>query len=565
MEVKVLVNQVGYEVDSAKRLLVQSDANIDLREFQIVAVYDETPVFSGKLEYLGEVKEWGLHYWEGNFDNLRLKGTYVAIVKYSNELAISPPFKVRENILRETINLAARFFFYQRCGMEVPGLHKPCHTDDGFLEHGGRVDVTGGWHDAGDYNKYNGYTPLATYALVYTFERVSARDLSKRVPLSRLKQRDLLDEALWGAKFLLKMQTEDGWLYGRVWSGYSYWGPPELESMPRVVMGRADISAGGFTVAAFAKLSKLLRYYQREVASLLERRALLAWSWYASEARDVISRPQYSLSDAYRLAPMVIAALALKEIGHDESLKLANSIVAKTIDSAQCYKGEKEYDKWFDPFVPVPPIFIVDMGLLPATLLLYSIDSKANLKEEARQLASGYIYNYLCKLVENPLGIPKFYVSYKGMRRIVWFLPGDYFGNWHVGPNSYYLSIAWSFLLAAKVFNDRGLTVKAIKIFDWILGVNPFGICMLEGAGTYNLPEYHHRYGGIPGNERGAVPGVIPNGICREPIEVNGKKTEGEDKPFIDLEFRGGGIAKYETNEPWLPHNAYYLLALSEL
>ena len=54
------------------------------------------------------------------------------------------------------------------------------------------------------------------------------------------------------------------------------------------------------------------------------------------------------------------------------------------------------------------------------------------------------------------------------------------------------------------------------------------------------------------------------NRLCENPPTLN-KKGEGVDKPFIDLQFRGTGKARYETNEPWLPHNAYYLLALSEL
>ncbi len=560
MKIKLLVNQVGYEIDGPKRLLVQSDEKIDLEKFYIAIPYSEEPICEGKLECLGEIKEWGLHYWEGVFTDFKKAGRFIAFVEHKGRRLTSPPFQIGHKVLKRTIDTAARFFYYQRCGTEVPGLHGPCHTDDGFLEDGRWINAVGGWHDAGDYNKYNGYTPLAAYALAYAFEKLSRDELNRKTPPSKLKWKHILDEALWGVKFLLKTQTSNGWLYGRVWSGYGYWGPPELENNPRIVMGKADVNAGGFSIAVFAKLSRLLRSFRRDVAILLEKRALLAWRWYSKEAEKVVANPKYNLSNAYRLAPMILATVELKELGHAETLKLADSIVARTIDAAKIYGG-----RWFDNSLPSPPVLIVDMGLLPAALLLYSKASEAGLADEAKNMASDYIYNYLCKLTENPLGIPRFYIDYKGKRSIVWFLPCDYFGDWHVGPNSYYLSIAWTFLLASRILGDKDLAVRAVKIIDWILGANPFTICMLEGEGTYNLPEYHHRYGGIPGNKRGAVPGAIPNGICREPVEIDGKKGEGVDKPFIDLQFRGTGKARYETNEPWLPHNAYYLLALSEL
>jgi hypothetical protein len=45
---------------------------------------------------------------------------------------------------------AAKWFYYQRCGTEVPGFHKECHTEDVVIKTDGvKVDVSGGWHDAG--------------------------------------------------------------------------------------------------------------------------------------------------------------------------------------------------------------------------------------------------------------------------------------------------------------------------------------------------------------------------------------------------------------------------------
>ena len=92
-------------------------------------------------------------------------------------------------------------------------------------------------------------------------------------------------------------------------------------------------------------------------------------------------------------------------------------------------------------------------------------------------------------------------------------------------------------------------------LVHWILGMNPLDLCMLEGKGTSERIYYHHLYAEIPGHERGAVPGAIPNGIIRPP--------DNSDRPWFDLRTGPGSLPGAESTEPWLPHNAHYLLMLS--
>lgn len=66
------------------------------------------------------------------------------------------------------------YYRIQRCGVntnnavpsgftnrpDAEALHAACHTDDAKKgsESGGNADMAGGWHDAGDNNKYQGNT-----------------------------------------------------------------------------------------------------------------------------------------------------------------------------------------------------------------------------------------------------------------------------------------------------------------------------------------------------------------------------------------------------------------------
>jgi hypothetical protein len=61
----------------------------------------------------------------------------------------------------------------------------------------------------------------------------------------------------------------------------------------------------------------------------------------------------------------------------------------------------------------------------------------------------------------------------------------------------------------------------------------------------------------IPGHERGAVPGAIPNGFVRD--------MGIADRPGFDLSRGGNRAPSHRTSEPWLVHNMFYLLAVSEL
>src|SRR5207245_2177035 len=138
-------------------------------------------------------------------------------------------------VLQQTAQSAVDFFFVQRCGCTVPGWHKPCHLDDAKLTNGQHIDATGGWHSAGDYNKlmYEHGDGGVVFALVHAFEAApeyfgSNHRNSRDLP-------DALEEALWGAQFVAKMQVpETGALRNHVSQGpgrqWTKWSAPEVHT-----------------------------------------------------------------------------------------------------------------------------------------------------------------------------------------------------------------------------------------------------------------------------------------------------------------------------------------------
>jgi hypothetical protein len=121
-----------------------------------------------------------------------------------------------------------------------------------------------------------------------------------------------------------------------------------------------------------------------------------------------------------------------------------------------------------------------------------------------------------------------------------------------MGTHMTLTSNAWAALASARATGSRAALTAAFTELDWLLGLNPLDLCMLQGAGSHNPPRYHHRYFDNPAHRDGAVPGAIPNGIAR-----------ANEQPALDLPFFGWLHRDAMTAEPWIPYTGYYLSALA--
>jgi hypothetical protein len=151
----------------------------------------------------------------------------------------------------------------------------------------------------------------------------------------------------------------------------------------------------------------------------------------------------------------------------------------------------------------------------------------------------------------NPFGVTRQKAGGEGVE-------GYYFEPTSVYGQSFLFGCrAWSALSIHRLLGDRRALGYAIDQLDFLLGKNPYLLCLLEGKGSCNPPRYHHRYDSIPGRERGAVPGAIPNGFVRD--------VGGHDRPGFDLSTGGRPHPSYRTSEPWLVHDVFFLLAVTAL
>ena len=518
-DLQVLVDQVGYDTDEPLRFIGAANLFPQGRRGTFSLVGTEGQSYGGELVPLGRSvgendSDWGKYYFEGVVPEAAagaytLKATLGGTTAVVESIACGPDLR-----LRETGELAYRFYYVQRCGYEVPDWHGPCHMDDGTLPDGTHVDVTGGYHNAGDYNKHMGNnTPVSMYGMIAAYE--NHKDFFDAIDRDGDGRADLLEEAMWGADWLRKMvdpKTGHMWLY--VGNDIDFFGIPELETDG--ISGTADD-----------------RWIEVQTPGQLEPFVLAGWAILARHAdRNTYLEPAEKLWSAYEDRIMagdspghILAAVELhRTSGKEKYRAAADTLLRHHLDAATkaCY---------------------------PAALALYALvyPDATVVGEIKERLTDHFAEAFHLADMDNPFGI----VRDRTENGLSYFWP-------NCGYNTRYSAAAWGAYMTARLFAGDKAFAARLKAYaanqaHWLLGMNPLDLCMLEGKGTSHRIYYHHRYADIPGRSRGAVPGTIPNGFIRAPGNV--------DAPWFD--FTSTTVPSYVTCEPWLPHNAYYLLMLS--
>jgi len=550
---RVHINQVGYEAAGAKSLVVATnfyptDSNqgtLELISDSGNRVYSAPVVCGGRI-HDGEPHDWGYYFWRADFSSFRTAGKYRAVVIIGGTRGESYPFEIGDGLLMNRLaGLGVDFFFIQRCGFDVPGWHKECHMDDANLPDGKHIDVTGGWHSAGDYNKlmYENGDGGCSYALLTAYKVAPAA--FDRYDRDKDGVPDAVDEAEWGCKYVAKMQIpESGGVYPGVGQGpgrtWMKWSPPDVHTDN--IVGTADDPVidpdkkegnSPLVIGVWARMSAMLD--KRGIKNDYMDHAVRYWDYISKDVR-------------YAGSPHVlVSALDMYQVtGERRYLDYARGSVEEILGS-QLVVGRLRgafgsFGEW-------------NAAALASFALAYPDDPLVR----RIKLALERWVSFAETTADNPFGLSKQSVSLEAANNY-FFVPSAIFGF-----NFQQLGRAWAGALTYRLIGDQRALSFAADQLDWVMGKNPYGICMVEGAGSHNPNAYHHRYNSIPGHERGAVPGAVPNGMVRNVI--------GLDVPGFDLsqpDLGDEGLMRrerpsYRTNEPWLVHNMHLLLALSGL
>jgi outer membrane protein assembly factor BamB len=503
----VFYNQAGYDLGAPKYFTAWSTWRAANARFCLLDNAN-TIVHSGNLEAGERITgrndaDWGAFYWRGNFTKFDEAGDYRIEVEFDGRQAATPLFPIgRNNLFARTVPKVLACFQHHRTGIAAPGYHEPCHLDD-TVE--GR-DTHGGWFDGGSYSKRD--TPRILWELIRTWGACQA--LFRDIDTNANQQQDLFEEIQWGADLILRSIREDGTALPMNISDPLFWGPPSLETDNEPGTGdeRAfDPATGGDSSIHAAALARYAHHAKGrgDVTP------------HIAAADRALNR---ALEDGIRGPLQFSAAMDLyRAAGQQKYADLAREL--KPPPGPEC---------------PESFVYYSDIEIGITAVMINALQKEANALVE--------------KAADNPFGVLPFE---KGVYTDYFNTSGEA-GGVGEGNSRHLLEAAAVVAKAWRFMPSESYRIFIYNQLNWILGNNPFGVCMIEGAGKTPPPSWYHRYA-FAGIERGAVPGAIANGIAAaEP---------GRDVPYFDL--RGTAFPESATNGFALYNNALYLNTLGYL
>ena len=245
----IAFNHVGYRPGDSKTALAGEGAG---ERFEVVAVHSKAVAIQKPVTPSSTPRGT---FRVLDFSELQTPGEYVL----RTGALESRPFRIAEDIGVAPRIRRVNFFFCERCGYDVPGIHRVCHQDWQGSYKGVKKIINGGWHDAGDLSQGTWRTAMAVYAML---ELVQRRELDRRDPPLRDRA---VEEAAWGLEWLLKTQFGDG--YRMSWSTMRMYTDNKLGTDDDVITPAQNVPWENFLSAAVEALAAdVLRKQRPELA-----------------------------------------------------------------------------------------------------------------------------------------------------------------------------------------------------------------------------------------------------------------------------------------------------------
>ncbi len=526
----VNLNQIGYRTKDEKRAILRGVDASDT-SFEVIDTADGSSVFSGNAVKGPQGGSSGDETYVADFSGLDRAGKY----RIRSGAGESYDFEISDNVYDMALTDTLRMLYLQRCGCELSKelagdfAHPVCHADEARM-YGGKSfhEVSGGWHDAGDYGRYTVPAAKAIADLLLAYE--SYPDVfgdDNRIPESGNGIPDVLDEARYELDWLFKMQAGDGGVYHKV-TGLDFDGfvMPDECTLPLYVLPESKTATADFAGVMYMA-SRVYEGVDPEFSARCLSAADRALEAYIKHKDDKnFVNPSDVLTGEYR-----------DNCSVDEFLWAI----------CEGYKttGDRKFEKLLD-MVDMSRIEVDDLGWKDMSGYAYYAYLSADKPMKTSLDLRGRFYS-MCDRCKDAALLQEAYGC---------TLLDDY--PW--GSNMYIANNGMALLMAAKLTGNNDYRVAAKRQLDYILGANPTSYCFLTGYGTKSPTDPHHRPS-------------IALGKCMKGMLVGGVDSALEDS-YAQAALQGVPKAKcyidhnqsYSCNEItiyWNTPLAYLLSAFS--
>jgi hypothetical protein len=584
-QIRVVVDQVGYDIQAPKQALVVGTPQDHPQQFALVDVDTGKAVLTGELTPSGQVHSWnGWDFWTADFSSWQRPGHYTLQIRSTTGEVSSYPFEINEDVLeRNTLSNVVFYFKGQRASGLIDKVDRHLPLPAG---QNGFVDVRGGWYDAtGDYGIHLSHqnptsyfnpqqVPLVAWSLLKSYNALKARHDDN---FSEYERR-MLDEGLFGADFLVRVKRPDGSFFESITApgrdklpadraiGNPNWRTKikttTADSTERIDKAEGPYAyessfraGGGMAIAALALASTMPidgDYTRPEYLRAAEE----AFHFLDAHNRELLNDGTENILDDYCA---LMAATELYTATHKNIYRVAADRRAMHLMERLTTHGAYR-DYWRANDDTRPYFHPADAGLPVISLLEYAEIASPSQQKQVRQAVQRSLRFELdvTKEVNNPFGYARQLVRMgDGTLRTSFFFPHDTeAAPWWQGENARLASLAAAARMAIPRFADEPAFQSELRSYawnqlHWILGRNPFDTSMLMGSGYNNAAYMFFR-----SYKYTNAPGAIINGITAG--------LDNEDGIAFNEGFAVTGKDEdWRWSEEWLPHAAWYLYAIS--
>ena len=594
----IKVDQFGYFCQSKKIAVIadpQAGFNasetfspgLGVNQYQVRRWDNDQVVFSGTLQVWNNGSTHGQsgdRGWWFDFSSVTTPGTYY-LYDLANQVG-SFRFEIGDQVYDEVLRQAVRMFFYQRINFAKNTPYVDAKWVDGACYGGPNQDkaarsrydksnpatardVSGGWFDAGDPNKYTTFTfdPLLNMLEAYRLNPTVFKD-NYKIPESGNGIPDLLDEIKWEMDWLKRMQDATGTNGLMIKVGVDNFNEvpalPSLDTRPRYWVGEctsATITGAAIFACAGQVYKSLADPTLKAYGQDLIDRAIKAW------ARALVTTQNLSTFETACDDQNITSGDADRDAGSQLGNAVAAAIYLFEATGNAAYKTH--IDAHYDKIRPVNENYWhpYNMGVCFA-LLKYAGMPNATLAavSKIRSQKAGMNYAFSINNYQNKTDLYRAHME-------DW---AHHWGSNNIRSNSGLLNL--DFIHFGINTPQHALYQEvAEQYLHWLHGVNPLTMVMLSNMYAYGGEKcvnelYHHWYkdksdwDNALTSSKGPPPGYVTGGPNKDfsVKTISPPASQPPQKSYKDWNFSWPENS-WEISEPAIYYQGAYIALLSRI
>lgn len=523
---RIYVNQTGYLPNAEKLAFSTFPCN-----FQLICADTQHSVFDGTTSNAKKDDCAGEDVYLIDFSGTCKPGHYYILAGNGEK---SHTFQISDHVYDELERSLIKAFYYQRCGCSLKDkhagiyTHDACHTSPSvFLEDyiagtpdPESFDMTGGWHDAGDFGRYTSAGAVALGHLLYAYELFpESLQMDLNIPESGNGLPDFLNECLYELKWLLKMQSPSGGCYHKLTSfQHADFIMPEEDHSQFMIYPVSSMATADFA-AVMALASRIYKDLLPDFAKDALNASRRAWNWLENNSYIGFHNPKGSNTGEYD-----------DECDLDERLWASAELLRTDKENASTYRKRlKEYNAaslgktdfgWTDV-----------SGFATLTILFDPSHAAGEFEKEYREILFREA-DRLCQLQTNS----GYHLS---------MAPEDFVWGSNMVVCNRSMLLILAALLSEKQKSEK-YQAAALNQLHYLLGRNALDISYVTGFGENAFKNPHNRPTFADGIDL-PMPGWVSGGPFKNPCDPAAEaaiaKGTAPMKCYVD------DVGSYSTNE----------------